>query len=692
MGCGASRPGDAVSGELKRRAGTAATANLAMVHGSRASYAGVPLLDMYRDVEEKLLKQAQDRNFDRKALNAKLREAQGAQGLQAKSVLLQVYSTQADVYEHFAAKSARYINMPTVCAAGPSNAIPCSLMLGTAAELEAEVEALGRCGGADGRSPVAPNTPLLGKHLTAVMKLKAMWGRKLLQVTLMVFTHPVLGRVALVQPLLLTACAQRLFAEGEELVTALLKGGASPLVRNSLNMTALLVVVAALAKRLEGALENPSTHDELDADVATAVAVTRLLLAAGADVRAEMLGFGRTWSGMSKREQEQALNYGSIASTRALLHLDRYTVREGYELMLRPLRERAEAASLGAAAHLDQLELLLRRGLAAALPSGAGAKGDGGGGGGGGLERRDSARQVAAAVQRVGGGGTGGGASVAAVNRGVTWPWVQAMSNITWAVSQVAMGSTPVARRAILRTLQDQAPFALPPMSVVSVAQLRKQGRIPRFYRSDSAKEMHGAAGEAATPEAAPTTTSATAQQPQQQQSLHFQPLQVDELPPGAVVVFVSHRWLGCGCPDDDKGTKLKQVYKIADHVARHRQVPVEQVYLWLDYSVVDQDNPMPGVQALPVYIACCDEFVYVYHEEYWERAWCLTEQFMHWKLGTGESKHRLDPASLALTSESRRTQPPDPTYGKLAAEADRIALAAMTSIMPYTLPGDESY
>lgn len=39
-----------------------------------------------------------------------------------------------------------------------------------------------------------------------------------------------------------------------------------------------------------------------------------------------------------------------------------------------------------------------------------------------------------------------------------------------------------------------------------------------------------------------------------------FTPLPADELPAGSVVVFVSHRWLGNGCPDDDKGTKLQQV------------------------------------------------------------------------------------------------------------------------------------
>lgn len=34
-----------------------------------------------------------------------------------------------------------------------------------------------------------------------------------------------------------------------------------------------------------------------------------------------------------------------------------------------------------------------------------------------------------------------------------------------------------------------------------------------------------------------------------------------------------------------------------------------------------------PNPQALPVYIACCDVFVWVHHDQYWQRAWCLTEQ-----------------------------------------------------------------
>jgi len=53
-----------------------------------------------------------------------------------------------------------------------------------------------------------------------------------------------------------------------------------------------------------------------------------------------------------------------------------------------------------------------------------------------------------------------------------------------------------------------------------------------------------------------------------------------------------------------------------------------------IDVSIpAGQSNPFPGVQMLPSYIACCEEFAYVKHPEYDARAWCRTEQFMHWRL-----------------------------------------------------------
>jgi hypothetical protein len=30
----------------------------------------------------------------------------------------------------------------------------------------------------------------------------------------------------------------------------------------------------------------------------------------------------------------------------------------------------------------------------------------------------------------------------------------------------------------------------------------------------------------------------------------------------------------------------------------------------------------MPGIQILPAYMACCDDFLHLWNPEYWERAW----------------------------------------------------------------------
>jgi len=249
-------------------------------------------------------------------------------------------------------------------------------------------------------------------------------------------------------------------------------------------------------------------------------------------------------------------------------------------------------------------------------------------------------------------------------------PWTQAIFNIIWAASQVTLVAGPRQRCAVLEEVRRDSPFNIPSFMMVPVPELRKLGYIPRYSTRDVAGSARHGGGT-------------------------WKPVPVSELPPGSVTVFLSHRWLGNGCPDDENGTKLRQALLVAEFVAEKHKIPVELVYLWIDYSVVDQSDPMPGVQALPIYIACCDEFVYVHHDQYWERAWCLTEQYMYWKLCRGRPKHCLRPGPAPgatggvshqqahLVSEPNDAQPPDPALGKLFAEADRVALATLTSIMP---------
>lgn len=245
-------------------------------------------------------------------------------------------------------------------------------------------------------------------------------------------------------------------------------------------------------------------------------------------------------------------------------------------------------------------------------------------------------------------------------------PWAHACYNILWSVSQVTASRSVRKRRKILASIRTKAPFILPAMTVVSIPQLKSLGRIPRF----SSKDDHP-----------------------------FVPIPIEDVDSKGLVVFLSHRWLGNGCPDDDKGTKLGQVYEIADNLAAVKGRKPEDVYFWIDYSVCDQSNPMPGVQMLPVYIACCDAFVYCDHPQYDQRAWCLTEQFMFYKLsgnmgggggggGDGAEDEKIQKFRLlsdgTLEEKEAGDKPKDPSLGRLAFEGDRVALATMVSILPY--------
>ncbi|KXZ55149.1 hypothetical protein GPECTOR_3g299 [Gonium pectorale] len=689
---------------------------------------GMDVMKLYAEIEESLLRDVQEKRVDRNAARERLENSRGAQGLQARGVLMFVYSTPDSSFRDFLADSPEYVNLPTF-GANPSNAIPGSTMLALASEMAERVER-----GASGAG-VAPNATLLGEQLDNVLKLKAMWGKRLLPVTLLMIRHPVCGRMAAVQPLLGAACMARLTNWSPDLdpvFEVLLQAGASPRVRNSLNMTPLMLLAVALVNELDKAqyvtqASNPEAqaaalNGDFSGAIQLAVLLARKLLAAGADPRDPIRGFGKPWAEMDDRVRDAALP-SYLRPTKQVLGMESYTAATALEAMLLPHADVLAAASPGVRERLSEFQRLLLQGAppgdqapertgqvgqsaaaeaAEAVPIGreaapgaadaspsadftlaAGDDGDPGcsttksgtiaeapGRDGSGAVT-DESTVVPAAGQP--GADAAEPAEVEAqpdaearqpekplTLPGVTWPWVQAMSNIAWAVSQVTMGPTATARRTLLRHLVRQAPFELPGMTVVSVEQLREAGCIPRYTVSQDPVGVQ-----------APATVSSA-----------FQPLPVESLPAGSVVVFVSHRWLGRGCPDDDVGTKLKQVFLIADYVAGLRGVPLSAVYLWLDYSVVDQSNPMPG--ALPIYIACCDEFVYVEHEEYWQRAWCLTEQFMHWKLASSESKHALSPLTETIRAESARQRPPDPTYGKLAVEADRVALATMTSIMPY--------
>lgn len=195
-----------------------------------------------------------------------------------------------------------------------------------------------------------------------------------------------------------------------------------------------------------------------------------------------------------------------------------------------------------------------------------------------------------------------------------------------------------------------------------------------------------------------------------------WRPTPVEKIPPGSHVLFISHRWLRPGQPDDEEGTKLRcgrsagqgaecrpfltaigdaannnccsaarrQILAAARSFAEESGCKPEDVFIWNDFSCVDQSAPQAGVQALPLYQAACDAFVRVDHPQYFQRAWCRTEAYLQARLGCCAVTHRLP-----VGEERVQREPPhegrrnfdDPALGLLFAEADRAALAVLTGL-----------
>jgi len=108
----------------------------------------------------------------------------------------------------------------------------------------------------------------------------------------------------------------------------------------------------------------------------------------------------------------------------------------------------------------------------------------------------------------------------------------------------------------------------------------------------------------------------------------------VDEVGPDGKVLFFSQRWLTpCGdpaSPDDADGTKYKSVVSSAKAwAALNGDVPEEQMFVWIDYACVDQDDVPEltrGVNSLGLYVCSTDAFITIEHESYFDRGWCLLE------------------------------------------------------------------
>ncbi|KAF4972131.1 hypothetical protein FZEAL_9663 [Fusarium zealandicum] len=101
-------------------------------------------------------------------------------------------------------------------------------------------------------------------------------------------------------------------------------------------------------------------------------------------------------------------------------------------------------------------------------------------------------------------------------------------------------------------------------------------------------------------------------------------------------VIFFSYRWINkakpAKSPDGENNTQLWRMVEATEEFLRlHPTISKDKLGVWVDYSCVCQDDPMPGVRALPMILMQCNAVISLYDDDDddYGRAWCSVEVLM---------------------------------------------------------------
>lgn len=99
-------------------------------------------------------------------------------------------------------------------------------------------------------------------------------------------------------------------------------------------------------------------------------------------------------------------------------------------------------------------------------------------------------------------------------------------------------------------------------------------------------------------------------------------------------IVFFSYRWVNkdpwSTLPNSAERALYPRVIKAMEEFLNfHPNIDRDSLGVWIDVACIDQDDPMPGISALPMIIAQCNTLISLVDNEYHGRAWCSVEVMM---------------------------------------------------------------
>jgi hypothetical protein len=172
---------------------------------------------------------------------------------------------------------------------------------------------------------------------------------------------------------------------------------------------------------------------------------------------------------------------------------------------------------------------------------------------------------------------------------------------------------------------------------------------------------------------------------------------------PEVEVFMVSHRWLRASLdkaqahPDsagNDKARALAEFTQWRRQWVLHRHHFLPEIYYWIDYCCIDQNNTAEAVAMLPLWVACCERFVRIETADYDERTWCRVEPLLSYVFSFADHH-----TAIGLNFRCKwpdfgtETQAPvlDPRAGKLTDPADMKLIEPLVELATRTKPANAS-
>lgn len=121
---------------------------------------------------------------------------------------------------------------------------------------------------------------------------------------------------------------------------------------------------------------------------------------------------------------------------------------------------------------------------------------------------------------------------------------------------------------------------------------------------------------------------------------------------PQVEIIMVSHRWLRPSLnrlmahPDLSDNRKAKAINEFSDWRRKwvlHKHGFLPEIYYWIDFPCIDQQNPSAAVPLLPMWVACCERFLRIDTEDYDSRAWCRLEPLLSYMYSFADHHLSID-------------------------------------------------